>query len=61
MQDRPHANSAVDAVRCLYLAKVAERDGHPDAAGRWKEMATRWLKHLEPNTDRSGPSSADAN
>ena len=52
MQDSPEANSAVDAVRCLYLAKVAERRGHPEAAQRWQQMATNWLNRLEPNTDR---------
>jgi hypothetical protein len=61
MHDSPQVNSGIDAVRCLYLAKVAKQKGHPDAARRWQQMAARWLKHLEPNTDRSGPSPADAN
>ena len=61
MHDSPQVNSAIDAVRCLYLAKVAEQKGHPDAAQRWQQMATRWLNRLEPNTDRRGPSPADAN
>jgi hypothetical protein len=60
MQDSPSVNSTIDAVRCLYLAKVAEREGHPDAAQRWHQMATRWLNRLEPNTDQRGPSSPDA-
>jgi hypothetical protein len=61
MHDNPPVNSAVDAVRCLYLAKVAEQKGHPDAANRWRQMANGWLDRLEPNTDRHGPSPADAN
>jgi hypothetical protein len=60
MHDSPQVNSAIDAVRCLYLAKVTEQKGHPDAAHRWQELATRWLNHLEPNTDQSGPSPAGA-
>ena len=54
MQDSPQVNSAIDAVRCLYLAKVAEQKGHPEAAGRWQEMANRWLNRLEPGAERSG-------
>ena len=59
MQDSPQVNSAIDAVRCLYLARVAEQKGHPDAARRWQQMATRWLKRLELDTDRNGPSLGD--
>lgn len=55
MQDSPQANSTIDAVRCLYLAKVAEQKGHADAAQRWQQIATRWLKRFEPNTDQRGP------
>ena len=54
MQDSAQANSALDAVRCLYLARVAEQKGHPNAARRWQQMAARRLNHLEPNTDRRG-------
>jgi hypothetical protein len=61
MHDSPQVISAVDAVRCLYLAKVAEQRGHPDAAQRWQQMAARWLNRLEPVTDRREQSPADAN
>jgi hypothetical protein len=60
MQDSIRVNSAIDAVRCLYLARVAEQKGHLDAARRWQEMATRWLNRLEPNTGRLQPSPGDA-
>ena len=60
MHDIPQVNSAIDAVRCLYIARVAEQKGHPEAAQRWQEMADGWLDHLAPNTDRSGPSPGDA-
>ncbi len=56
MQGSPQVNSAIDAVRCLYLARVAERKGHADAAQRWQQMVTRWLNRLEPNTNQCGPS-----
>ena len=46
MQDSPPVNSALDAVRCLYLARVAERKGHPNAAGRWQETAARRVARL---------------
>ena len=49
VQDRPQVNAALDAVRCLYLARVAEREGHAEAARRWKELADTWLaKGREP-------------
>ena len=60
MQDSPQVNSALDAVRCLYLARVAEQKGHQEAARRWELMADGWLKHLEPNTAPLQPSPADA-
>ena len=53
------ANSGIDAVRCLYLARIAEQRGHHEAAHRWQQMADDWMARLEPNTDRRGPSSAD--
>jgi hypothetical protein len=37
MQDIPSVNRAVDAVRCLYLAKVAEQKGHQGATLGWQE------------------------
>ena len=59
MHDSPQVNSAIDAVRCLYLARVTEQNGYPDAAQRWQHMANGWLNHLEPDTNRHGPSPAD--
>ena len=44
MNDSTDAARATDAVRCLYLARVAERLGHAKAARRWREKADRWLK-----------------
>ncbi len=32
------------AVCYLYLSRVAEREGHPKAAERWRQKAQRWLE-----------------
>jgi len=60
MQDSPQVNSATDAVRCLYLARVTEQKGQQEAARRWQQMAEGWLNRLEPAIGRSGQSPADA-
>ena len=31
----------IEAVRCLYLARVAEQKGHRDDAGRWQRMVAQ--------------------
>ncbi len=35
--------SAVDVVRCVYLARTAARRGDADAARRWQAKADAWL------------------
>lgn len=47
MNDPPQANSATDAVRCLYLSRVARRLGHQRAAERWNARAIRWLERVD--------------
>jgi len=54
VHDIPHVTSAIDAVRCLYLAKVTEQKGHPDAAQRWREMADKWLKNIDRDAHGRG-------
>ncbi len=44
---------ATDAVRYLYLARVAERLGHRKAARRWYRKADRWLKTIVPRGQES--------
>ncbi len=44
MNDSTDATCAADVVRCLYLARVAERHGHRKAAQRWYKKADRWLR-----------------
>ncbi len=46
MNDSTSSVCATDAVRCLYLARVAEREGHPKAARRWLQKGERWLKTI---------------
>ncbi|MCR4414353.1 MAG: hypothetical protein NUV77_18190 [Thermoguttaceae bacterium] len=36
--------SAVDAIRCLYLARELQRKGDLQAARRWEAAAQRWLQ-----------------
>ena len=50
MSSNPEVRSTVDAVRCLYLARVTERAGHHEAARRWRAKAAEWLdKNLPSN------------
>ncbi len=35
--------SAIDVIRCVYLARMAERRGHVEAAERWQAKADIWL------------------
>jgi hypothetical protein len=44
MSDSVEVRSAVDAVRCFYLAGVAEREGHVEAARRLRAKATEWTE-----------------
>jgi len=43
MSSNPEVCSSVDAVRCLYLARVAERAGRHRTAQRWYAKASAWL------------------
>ncbi len=47
MNDSTNAACAMDVVRCLYLARVAERLGHRKAARRWLKKADRWLETID--------------
>ncbi len=44
IDDSTDATSADDVVRCFYLARVAQRLGHADAARRWLKKADPWLQ-----------------
>ena len=51
MQDDPVANSAVEAVRCMFLARVLEKRGFSKAARHWEARAGGWLKKAEGGRD----------
>jgi len=58
MSSSREVRSAVDAVRCLYLARVTERAGHHDAARRWQRKAAEWIdRHLAGKSTRPSPAS----
>jgi hypothetical protein len=46
MSDNVEVRSAVDAVRCFYLAGVAQREGHVEAARRLRAKAAAWTEKL---------------
>ncbi len=57
MNDSTDATCATDVVRCLDLARVAQRLGHPKAAGRWLKKAEQWSKTIvQSNGPRGGQS-----
>ncbi len=43
MQEPTKVKSAVEAVRCLYLAQVLDKQGHCDAARRWRAKVLEWM------------------
>ncbi len=50
MNEPTEANSAIDAVRCLYLAKEAQRRGDKETAKRWRDKAVAWMAREEKGT-----------
>ncbi|NQU19717.1 MAG: hypothetical protein HQ567_00430 [Candidatus Nealsonbacteria bacterium] len=60
MSSNPEVCSSVDAVRCLYLARVAERAGHHWAAQRWHAKASAWLDRNLPSSQNVRPSHTQA-
>jgi hypothetical protein len=60
MQDSPEANTAIDVIRCVYLARMAEQCGNAQAAERWQQLADDWLKHHAPNPELLEPRSRTA-
>jgi len=55
MHNLAKAESAADVVRYLYLARIAEREGHAAAARRLRTTAAGWIeKHFPAARDTSG-------
>jgi hypothetical protein len=44
--------TAVDVVRCIYLARAAEKRGDRATARRWQAKADAWLRDCAPSTNR---------
>ena len=42
--------TAVEVIRCVYLARIAEKHGDIAAARRWQAQADTWLRETEPPT-----------
>ena len=57
-QDGSIAESAVEAVRCLFLARLLEKRGCPEAARHWEARATRWFRKVDSGGD-SAPVEGD--
>ena len=60
MQDSPEANTAIDVIRCVYLARMAEQRGNAQAAERWQQLADDWLKQHPSNPELLEPRSRTA-
>jgi hypothetical protein len=50
MNTNDENRTAVDVIRCVYLARMASRKGHDEAARRWQAKAERWLQSQSPLT-----------
>lgn len=48
--------NATEVIRCVYLARLLERAGNPEAAQRWQAKVDRWLKKHMGSADREGAS-----
>ena len=44
--DEPQVSTAIDAVRCLYLARMARQKGDEEAAERWDAHAKQWMNRI---------------
>ena len=49
-----HNLSALDVIRCVFLARMTERRGHAEAAERWQAKADRWLARQGDSAGRTG-------
>jgi hypothetical protein len=55
MSDILEVRCASDAVRCLYLAGVARREGHEEAARRLHAKAAEWIDRYLSGNKVFGP------
>lgn len=54
--------SAMDVIRCVYLARLARRRGDHESAQRWQAKADEWLARQKGcfNADEADPGKAQA-
>ena len=45
--------TAVDVIRCVWLAKTAAKRGDHESAQRWQAKADAWLERQKSDTRRS--------
>lgn len=45
MSEPTEVKTAVDAIRCLYVARIIEQSGHERAARRWYARVEEWMDH----------------
>lgn len=43
MTDTDETATAIDVIRCVYLARLAEQRGDDESARRWQAKADEWL------------------
>ena len=48
MNNRDEPLTAVDAIRCVYLARMCRKRGDHEAARRWQAKADAWLRRQNP-------------
>jgi hypothetical protein len=48
MNTNDEIRSPIDVIRCVYLARMAQRQGDNSAARRWQAKADDWLKKFPP-------------
>ncbi len=52
MTNKDDSSSAVDVIRCVYLARMLERRGDHQSALRWQAKADMWLEKQAAETSR---------
>ena len=48
MNKNDKCRTAVDAIRCVYLARMCRKRGDDEAARRWQAKADAWLRRQNP-------------
>jgi hypothetical protein len=54
MNDRDESLTAVDVIRCAYLAHLAENRGDHESARRWQAKVETWLERTHAGPPEFG-------